>query len=93
MRDSRTEPQRQTDGRPAGSQTEHSPLEAVVVSTVPLRLRGAGNCVPASSTKGEETARLLNNCGIGWRWRAAEAPGHVNPRAPSWPGHPSSGYR
>lgn len=62
-----------------------------MVSTVPLRLRGAGNCVPASSAKGEETARLLNNCGIGWRWRAAEAPGRVNPRAPSWPGHPSSG--
>lgn len=83
----------ETDRQTRCREPEHSPLEAVLVRTVPLRLRRAGNRVPASSAKGEETARLLNNCGIGWRWRAAEAPGPVNPRAPSWPGHPSSGYR
>lgn len=63
-----------------------------MLSSVPLRLCGAGNCVPASSAKGEETGRLLNNCGTSWLWRAAEAPRRGNPRAPNWPGHPSSGY-
>lgn len=53
-----------------------------MVSTVPLRLRRAGNFVPASSAKGEETARLLNNCGIS-RWkRAAEAPRTREPASP-----------
>lgn len=45
-----------------------------MVSTVPLRLRRAGNCVPASSAKGEETAQLLNNCGTSRPKRAAETP-------------------
>lgn len=61
---------------------QHNPLEGVVVSTVPLRLRRAGKCVPASSAKGEETARLLNNCGTSRRRRAAEAPRMREPAGP-----------
>lgn len=74
MRDTRTEPQSRTDRQTPSREPQHNPLEGVVVSTVPLRLRRAGNCVPASSAKGEETAQLLNNCGTSRPKRAAETP-------------------